>query len=124
VFGANGTNASKSISATFSKSGTYAFLVTITNAGNLSTTSAAQVVVNQTPTTVNVTPSGPSVTAGTTQQFAATVLDQFGSSISSPSLNWSVTGASNSINSSGLFTAGAVVGPFSVTATAGSASSN
>jgi hypothetical protein len=48
VFGANGTNAAKNTSATFSKAGAYSFSVTITNAAGLSATSSVAVTVNQT----------------------------------------------------------------------------
>ena len=47
-FSANGTNAAKNTSATFSKAGAYSFTVTITNAAGLSATSNVNVTVNQT----------------------------------------------------------------------------
>lgn len=47
-FGANGTNAAKNTSATFSQAGAYSITVTITNAAGLSATSSVAVTVNQT----------------------------------------------------------------------------
>ena len=45
TFSQNGTNAAKNTLVTFSKTGTYNFQVTITDAGGLSTTSSVSVVV-------------------------------------------------------------------------------
>ncbi len=46
TFGANGTNASKNVTALFTASGNYSFQVTITDSGGLSTTSGVAVTVN------------------------------------------------------------------------------
>src|SRR5262249_35794998 len=75
---ANGTNAAKNTTVTFTKAGAYSFQVTITNAAGFSATSSVNVQVNQTTTNVSVTPSVATVAANTTSQFAASVLDQFG----------------------------------------------
>lgn len=48
VFSANGSNLAKNTVATFSKAGSYPFLVTITNPAGLSVTSAVNVTVEQT----------------------------------------------------------------------------
>ncbi len=121
TFSTNGTNPAKSDVATFTKAGTYNFTVTISDPLGYSVTSAVSVVVNQTATTVAVTPASPGARAsGSTTQFSATVYDQFGAVVSSP-VTWSATGGT--VNSStGLFTAGSTAGSFSVTATAGSIS--
>jgi hypothetical protein len=116
---ANGTNAAQNITARFNQAGTYTFLATITDSSGLTATSGVTVTVLQTPTGVTVTPtSGTSLVIGQTQQFAASVTDQFGATIASPTLNWSATGGT--VNSTGLFTAGQSSGNFSVSATAGS----
>ena len=77
---------------------------------------------NQTPvlTSIAVTPASASVQTGGTQQFSATAKDQFGQPMSpQPAFTWGVSGG-GSIDTSGLFTAGASAGgPFSVTAQAG-----
>src|SRR5205085_1575318 len=56
-FSANGTNAAKNSTATFSQAGSYTFTATITDAGGLSTTSSVSVTVNQTQTSISVTPA-------------------------------------------------------------------
>lgn len=48
AFNANGTNAAKNTTATFSKAGPYALAVTISNTAGLSVTSSVAVTVNQT----------------------------------------------------------------------------
>jgi alpha-L-arabinofuranosidase len=48
VFSANGTNSAKATTATFTRAGTYNFLVTVTNAAGFSTTSSISVTVNST----------------------------------------------------------------------------
>jgi len=120
TFSANGSNAAKSVKAFFSQSGTYNLTVTIRDAGNLAITSAVSVVVNQTLTTVRVTPASVTVAPSLTRQFSATGLDQFEISyIPQPVFTWSVNGG-GTINSTGLFTASATPGgPFTVTATGG-----
>jgi hypothetical protein len=118
-FSANGTNASKSTTATFGAAGTYALAVTIRDATNRTVTSNVSVTVNQTLTTLAVSPNSASVQVGTTRQFSASAADQFGNGMTAPSLSWTVSGG-GSINASGLFTAGSSAGgPFVVTATGG-----
>ncbi len=121
TFSANGTNAAKSSTATFTKAGSYTFQVTIKDAGNLTTTSNVTVTVNQTVTTVTVTPATVSVATNATQQFTAAVKDQFGTAISSPTVTWSIVTGGGSVNASGLYTAPATAGSASVKATSGSA---
>lgn len=107
-FSANGTNAAKNSTATFTQAGTYTFTVTAKDAAGLTATSTVAVTVNQTATTVSVTPNTASVTQGKTQQFTANVTDQFGKSMTTqPALNWSVssTGVGGTISSTGLYTA-------------------
>src|SRR5438105_15252726 len=77
TFSANGTNAAKNTTATFTRAGTYQLKVTISD-GVSSTTSSVTVVVNQIITTVTVTPAGSVVANGETKQLTATAKDQFG----------------------------------------------
>ncbi len=122
IFSANGTNAAKNVTATFLIAGTYNFLVTITNPLGGTTTSTLTVVVAQNPTRVAVTPgNSPVLPIGFSQLFSATVTDQFGNPINSPSFTWGITGSNNSINSSGNATLGSTPGTFLVTAMDGSA---
>lgn len=118
TFSANGTNAAKQSTATFSKAGNYAFRVTITDAQAATTTSNVSVTVAQTKTLVAIQPRNVTIAAGGTAQFAATVQDQFGASIlPAPPVTWSASGG-GTISSSGLYSAGAAGGgPFVVSAT-------
>jgi hypothetical protein len=71
-------------------------------------------------TTITVSPSSASVSAGGTQQFAATGYDQNQVAMNpQPTFTWSV-GGGGTISQSGLFTAGGTAGgPFTVTAASG-----
>jgi hypothetical protein len=117
-FSANGTNAAKNTTATFTKAGIYNLLVTIKDQANLTVTSSVTVTVNQTLTAITVSPTSVSVVAGATQQFTATAKDQFAANLIVPTtVTWSVSGG-GTINLSGLFTAGnSTGGLFTVTAT-------
>lgn len=115
TFSANGTNAAKSTTATFTKAGDYNFTVTVTDADSATATSSVNVTVNATPTTLAVTPNTASVQIGATQQLSAAVNDQFGNPIAQPpSIVWSTTGG-GTVNG-GLFAASAAGGPFVATA--------
>ncbi|HEX7507383.1 MAG TPA: malectin domain-containing carbohydrate-binding protein [Polyangia bacterium] len=123
TFSANGTNAAKNATATFTKAGSYTFQVTIKDQGNLTATSAVAVTVNQTLTTIVVAPTTATVNVSATQQFTATARDQFATALApQPTFNWSVSGG-GTISASGLFTAGTTGGgPYTVTAQNGSVS--
>jgi hypothetical protein len=123
AFSANGTNAAKISTVTFTKAGSYSFQVTVKDQGNLTVTSPVTVTVNQTVTFIVVSPASATVAASATQQFTASARDQFATSLDTqPSFTWSVSGG-GTINSSGLFTAGSSAGgPFSVSAQSGSIS--
>ena len=75
----------------------------------MTATSTASVTVNQTPTSIAVSPSSASLNASSTQQFAATALDQFNAALATqPTFIWSTASGSSSvgsINASGLLTA-------------------
>jgi hypothetical protein len=125
TFGANGTNAAKSTTATFTRAGSYSLQVAIRDAGNLTVTSSTSVTVTQTLTAIVAAPANASVVAGGTQAFSASATDQFGQPlVLPPSFGWTVSGG-GTINASGLFTAGATPGgPFTVTASAAGQSAN
>ena len=109
-FSANGTNAAKNTTATFTENGTYNFTVTITDAGGLTTTSSVSVVVDQQLAEIVVLPSILTVPVNTTQQCTAVGYDQFGNVLAAqPAFTWSVSGG-GSINQSGLYTAPAATG--------------
>jgi hypothetical protein len=120
TFSVNGTNAAKTATATFSRAGTYTFAVTITDAGGLRVTSSVNVSVNQTLTSISVTPGTARVTVLHTLQFTATALDQFGQALAAqPVFTWTLTGR-GTISSTGLYTAPRRAGgPYTITASAG-----
>jgi len=118
TFSVNGTNAAKQTMATFSKAGTYGFTVTIADAGGLTTTSNVNAMVNQTLTSIAVSPASVAVNVGGTQHFAATAKDQFGTALATqPSFTWAAT--AGTITTGGLFTAPTTTGSVTVTATSG-----
>ena len=108
TFSANGTNAAKNDTATFFQAGSYTFTVTITNPAGLTITSSVNVTVNATPTVIMIAPTAVTLAQGATQQFTATIDDQFGAALASqPTYTWSVTtgGAGGSVSTTGLYTA-------------------
>jgi hypothetical protein len=127
TFSVNGTATANVSTATFYKAGAYTFSVSIENPNSgLFTTSTVNVTVNQTLTTLTLSPSSASLGHGATQQFTVTDSDQFGNAFSTqPGLTWSVVpgGVGGTINSSGLYTAPATgTGPDTVMVTSSPAS--
>ncbi|HEX8323555.1 MAG TPA: autotransporter-associated beta strand repeat-containing protein, partial [Tepidisphaeraceae bacterium] len=119
TFGTNGTNAAKSSVVTFDKGGSYTFQVTISD-GTGSVTSSVTVVVNQTLSTITVSPSSASLNLNGTQQFTAVGYDQFGVAMGTqPSFTWSVISGVGSIDTAGLYTTGATAGSATVEAASG-----
>ena len=119
TFNANGTNAAKNTVATFSKAGVYTFQCMISDAGGLSVTSSVNVTVNATLTSIAIMPAVAVVLNGDNQTFTVTGQDQFSNAVQQVLISWSVTGGGN-INSTGVFSATTVGGPFTVTASANS----
>jgi hypothetical protein len=120
TFSANGSNGAKNTTATFTKAGSYGFQVVIRDAASQTVTSSVSMTVSQTLTSVVVSPATASVATGGTQSFTATARDQFATALTSqPTFAWTVSGG-GTINTAGLFTAGATAGgPFTVTASSG-----
>jgi hypothetical protein len=123
TFSANGSNAAKNTTATFSKVGSYTFQVTAKDQGTLTATSSITVTVNPILTSIAVSPSSASIAPSATQTFTANARDQFATALTTqPTFIWAVSGG-GSISSSGLFTAGVSAGgPYTVTASSGSVS--
>ena len=119
-FSANGSNAAKNTTATFSKAGSYTFQVTVTDGGGLTVTSSVNVTVSQTLTSITVTPVTPALASHATQQFTASGLDQFGHAMTLGATTWSAS--AGSIDNTGLFTAPYASASVTVTATSGSVS--
>ena len=122
TFSANGTNAAKNTTASFSAAGTYVLQATIAD-GSYTTTSSVTVTVNQVATALVVTPQPPLyISVNTTKQFTATVTDQFGNAITNPPVVWAVTAGAGTISNTGLYTAPSTTGSVTITATDGSVS--
>ena len=121
MFSANGTNAAKNTTATFSQAGNYVFTVTIRDPGGLTTSSNVGVTVSQTLTSIAVSPATVTLNENQAQQFSATALDQFGNALASqPSFSWAMPVGTGSISASGLYTSPGSPGTATVTATSGS----
>ena len=104
TFSANGTNAAKNTTATFSKAGAYTFTVTITDAGGLTATSSVNVTVNQTLTTIAVSPPVGQPARGGDAAVHGDGKDQFGTALSTqPTFTWTTT--AGTISTGGLLTA-------------------
>jgi glucose/sorbosone dehydrogenase len=116
-FSANGTNAAKTTTATFSKAGPYTFRVRISDTSGFSTISNITATVQQTLNTIRVSPDTATIYAGGTQQFNATAYDQFNSAmVSQPVFAWSITSGGGTVSSTGLFVAPKAAGTSVVTA--------
>jgi hypothetical protein len=106
VFASNGVNASKNDTVTFNRAGAYTFQVTVTDKGGLSTTSPTAVTVNQTVTTITVSPASVTLAPGGKQQFSAAAYDQFAQIFATqPAFAWSKVSGIGTIGSTGLYTA-------------------
>jgi hypothetical protein len=108
TFSINGTNAAKNDIATFYQAGSYVFTVTITSGSGYTVTSAASVTVNQTLTSITLSPTSATIQQGGTQQFTATAFDQFDQSLTTqPSFTYAVVagGVGGTISLTGLYTA-------------------
>ena len=109
TFTVNGNNAASTTVATFTKAGSYKFIVVLTDSQGATASSSVSVTVNATLTTVSLSSNNIAL-GGTTQ---ASAFDQFNNAIASPT--WSAIGGT--ITSAGLYTAGNAGGNFSITAT-------
>jgi hypothetical protein len=107
---APGPGAVTGSSVTITPSVNTTFTLTATNAGGFSAATATVTVIGGVPVTVSIAPASATVTTGQTRQFTATV-----GGTSNTAAVWTATGGT--VSQSGLFTAGATPGSFSVTAT-------
>ncbi len=99
----NRSNGAADIQVTFTAAGNYTFQVTISDAhGRFVTSSSLHVTVNQTLTSIEVTPGDAAITRGDTKQFTATGIDQFGDEMQLDDVTWSVSGGGSISN--GLYT--------------------
>jgi hypothetical protein len=111
-----GTGLTNVSTATFSSSGTYTFTLTLTDANAVVTTYPVTVNVFSTMPTITITPSPKTIAGGTTQQFSAALVDQFGAPMTR-TVTWATNTSAGSINTStGLFTASQTGGIYKVSA--------
>jgi hypothetical protein len=119
TYSGNGTNAAKSTTATFFQAGNYTFQVTLRDASGSTTTSNVNVTVNQTFTSIRVSPGGGTVMENGSQQFTATTRDQFGQAMAAQpgSFTWSLgAGSVGTLSSTGLYQASATTGTATIMA--------
>ena len=91
---------------TFNRAGAYTFQVTITDSGGLTVASTVNVTVNQTLTSIVVSPSTVTLPDRGKQQFTAQALDQFSQALAiQPAFTWSKLSGRGSISKTGLYTA-------------------
>jgi hypothetical protein len=122
TFSANGTNAAKNTSVTFSAAGTYTLRAAISD-GSLSASSDVTVTVNQTLTAIAITPATATVNTSTTKQFAATAKDQFGTALlNQPVFTWSIKSGTGTVSTTGLYTAPSTAGSAVIQATSAAVS--
>jgi hypothetical protein len=119
VFSDNGDNSAKNMTVTFDRTGSYQFVVTVTDVNGLSSTSVVAVTVVPTFTTLVLTPNPATVFVGATQQFTASGIDQFGATITGASVTWSVSSGGGTITNAGLYHAPNTPGSAVVSATGG-----
>ena len=122
-FSANGSNAAKNTTATFSTAGNYSFQVTITDPSGLTATSSVNVTVNQTLTAITVSPR----VASAARRRHAAVHGHGQGPIrrgpgTQPTFTWAVASGIGSINGTGLYTAPGGTGSASIEATSGAIS--
>ena len=107
TFSVNGTNAAKNDVASFFAAGVYTFQVKATNPAGQSATSAVTVTVNQTFTTLSLSPNKLQVSANGGVQLNAFDADQFGNPIgnSAVPLTWTLNSGGGSVSQTGFYQA-------------------
>ena len=111
------TNNAYTETVAFTEVGLYGLIVTAASYPNIS--SAAELNVLPTLTSVRVTPNTASLCQGGKQQFAASGLDQFQNAMTAqPAFTW--IASNGTISTAGLYTAPSSTGNFTITARAGS----
>jgi len=101
----NDSATASDVTATFTSAGDYTFLVTVDNDGSHATSEVA-VTLEQTATSITVSPPFAAIHRKDRRQFTATVEDQFGHPMDpEPSVTWSVASGPGTIDQDGLYTA-------------------
>jgi hypothetical protein len=106
TFGSNnGSTNGNNVTATFTKAGSYTFQLTVKDSYGVSSTQTVSVSVQQTLTSVRVSPATASIRVNGTQQFTATALDQFSNPLSvQPLFTWRIVSGPGKISCSGVYT--------------------
>lgn len=124
TFSATGSNAAKTVTATFKAPGDYVCTATVTDASGQTVTSSINVQVLSILASLAISPTSAVVNPGLTKLFAGTPKNQFGTVLAGEPLVWSSTSVSgqDGVDQSGLFTAGATPGAATVTVVDGAKS--
>jgi len=124
IFSVNGTNAAKNTTATFAGAGTYTLTVTIADTLGETVTSSVGVTVNQTLSSISVSPGTASLNLNATEAFAADAFDQFGGLLSTqPTFTWSIaSGGVGTVDTNGVYSTGSAAGSATVSAASGGVS--
>ncbi|MGH9849415.1 MAG: hypothetical protein ACREBD_06105 [Blastocatellia bacterium] len=122
TFSPNSNNTAKNTTATFTKAGAYNIQVTITDLGGRTVTSAVSLSVNQTLTSILVTPATVTLPLFGTQQFTATARDQFSVAMIPPAMTWLVTSGPGDVSATGLYMATDTPGTATIEAASGAVS--
>lgn len=105
-FGVNDGNDAKYTTVFFTEPGDYTFRVTVTDGPGLSVSYDVNVTVEQTLTSIAITPGDATIVQGTKRRLTATALDQFGDELENqPTFAWQAVGGAGTIDSSGLYSA-------------------
>jgi fibronectin-binding autotransporter adhesin len=119
TYNANGTNAAGNVIARFYKDGGYILQCTVKNAAGNSVTTDVSVTVSQKATSIKIEPHGIHIAKDGTEQYTATVLDQFNHALrTNPTITYAVAAGPGSINSAGLYTASSMTGGVTIEAEA------
>ena len=115
----SGTHAQINSTGLFTADTTGRYTVTATS-GLLSDTAFINVLGNPVLSRIDIKPDTLAVPVGASQQFTAKGFDQYNSQVPlTDTVFWSVSGANNTISSTGLMTAGSTPGTYTITASAG-----
>jgi hypothetical protein len=120
TFTPNSSTSSANTSMHFFKAGTYKVRVTVTDSNGGTSVSDEDIVVQQTPTQIKITPHKAQIVKSTTKQFTATVDDQFGHTLATqPAITYTVASGLGSIGAlTGLYTAPSSIGHLVIDASA------
>lgn len=120
TFTANNSATANHTIAHFFKAGTYIFRVTVNDSKGTSSVSDVAELVRQTATQIKIEPHKPQIFTNSTQQFTASMYDQFSHIFEvQPTFSYAIVIGGGSIGgSTGLYSAGATAGHLLISASA------